>query len=124
MTSNSAQGSTQDPEEQKSTSDNKGDRVGSATSRSGGENPWRLVLLSSKIRQSTTLTSASKRGVKIVPYKCDTCTLDSLLAQAQQALGERKVDSIAIITTGQQSSIQLVANAEKVSCLCMKGLVA
>lgn len=116
MSTNASQEPTQDQEESNTVTENKESvliRAGSATSRgSASETTWRVVLLSSKIRQSSTLTSAAKRGVIIVPYKYDATTMESLLLQTQQILADKKADSLAIIASGQQGSIQLVANAD------------
>lgn len=85
-------------------------RVGSA----GNTSTWRLVLLSSKIRQSSVLSSATRSGVRILSYKYDSTTLESLLGQVQQTLGEKRLESIAFIANGQQATLQLCASGEQV----------
>lgn len=85
-------------------------RVGSA----GNTTTWRLVLLSSKIRQSSVLSSATRSGVRILSYKYDSTTLESLLVQVQQTLGEKRAESIAFIANGQQGTLQLCTTGEKV----------
>lgn len=85
-------------------------RVGSA----GNTTTWRLVLLSSKIRQSSVLSSATRSGVRILSYKYDSTTLESLLVQVQQTLGEKRAESIAFIANGQQGTLQLCTTGEQV----------
>lgn len=116
MAANISQESIQDQEDLNTVFESKEtvlNRVGSATSRaSGADTTCRVVLLSSKIRQSSTLTSSARKGVEIIPYKYDTTTLESLLLQTQKILGDKKADSVAIIASGQPGSLQLVANTD------------
>lgn len=77
---------------------------------------WRLVFLSSKLRQATVLNSAARSSVLIVPYKYDSTTLDSLLNQAQQILSGRKAESIAFLLHGQGSNTVLCSNDDQVKC--------
>jgi hypothetical protein len=88
-------------------------RVGSAGNLNSNTT-WRLVLLSSKIRQSSVLSSATRNGVRILPYKYDNTTLESILSQAQQSLGDKKAESIALIANGQQGTLQLCATGDQV----------
>ncbi|XP_048580556.1 uncharacterized protein LOC5518663 isoform X2 [Nematostella vectensis] len=87
--------------------------VGSAN----GQTIWRLVLLSSKIRQSSTLSAAARTGVLVSQYKYESSTLETILAQAQNVLSGRKVASVAIIANGQSGTFQLTASADQVVTL-------
>ena len=75
---------------------------------------WRLVFLSSKVRQSAVLNSAARSSVLFVPYKYDNNTLESLLLQAQHVLSGRKAASIAFLVHGQGSNTVLCSNDDQV----------
>ena len=75
---------------------------------------WRLVFVSSKVRQSAVLNAAARSSVIFLPYKYDNTTLDSLLLQAQETLNGRKVESIAFLVHGQGSNTVLCSNDDQV----------
>lgn len=77
---------------------------------------WRVVFLSSKVRQSSVLNAAARSSVLFVSYKYDNTTLESLLLQAQQKLAGRKAESIAFLVHGQGSNSVICANDEQVNC--------
>lgn len=84
---------------------------------------WRLVFVSSKVRQSAVLNAAARSSVIFLPYKYDNETLDSLLLQAQETLNGRKVESIAFLVHGQGSNTLntvLCSNDDQVIlCFCL-----
>lgn len=80
---------------------------------------WRLVFVSSKVRQSSVLNAAARSSVIFLPYKYDNTTLDSLLLQVQETLNGRKVESIAFLVHGQGSNTVLCSNDDQVIlCFC------
>ncbi|XP_029199657.2 uncharacterized protein LOC114964483 isoform X1 [Acropora millepora] len=78
---------------------------------------WRLVFVSSKVRQSAVLNAAARSSVIFLPYKYDNTTLDSLLLQAQETLNGRKVESIAFLVHGQGSNTVLCSNDDQIFLL-------
>lgn len=92
-----------------------GERHSNSRSRTNSaSNPpcWRLVLLSSKIRQASVLNNSSLSGVSICSYKFETTSLESLLVDAQQTLNGRRVNSIAFVAQGQQGTMNVCSNNE------------
>lgn len=66
---------------------------------------WRVVFVSSKVRQVAVLNSAARSSVIILSYKFDNTTLDSLLLQAKETLNGRKAESIAFLVHAQGTGL-------------------
>ncbi|XP_060073259.1 uncharacterized protein LOC132553034 [Ylistrum balloti] len=78
------------------------------------EAPPRLMIVSSKIRNSMALRHAILPNVIFVQYKCDSTSLEGILSLVTTTLNSRKVNSIALILSCVGSSIHLSGKDEKV----------
>uniref|UniRef100_K1QS00 non-specific serine/threonine protein kinase n=1 Tax=Magallana gigas TaxID=29159 RepID=K1QS00_MAGGI len=78
-----------------------------------GESP-RLLLVSTKIRNSIYFRHSIKPSVIFVQYKYDSMTTDGILALVNQTLNERKVDSIALMMSCCGPNIQISGKDDKV----------
>eukprot|EP00105_Crassostrea_gigas_P014523 XP_011431211.1 PREDICTED: uncharacterized protein LOC105330955 isoform X2 [Crassostrea gigas] len=79
-----------------------------------GESP-RLLLVSTKIRNSIYFRHSIKPSVIFVQYKYDSMTTDGILALVNQTLNERKVDSIALMMSCCGPNIQISGKDDKVA---------
>lgn len=75
---------------------------------------WRLVIVSSKIRNISSIRHALHSSVILVPYNYDSLTLDDLESQINLTLTGRKVLSAAFILSCSGAALQLVAKEEKI----------
>lgn len=90
-------------------------RVRTNSSSSSGSSPARVVVLSSKIRQSSLLNSSLRSGVQIVPYIHDnTSSLESLFQLIDQTTASKKFESVSFVANGQAGTLQLCSNSEQV----------
>nr|XP_022295350.1 serine/threonine-protein kinase Nek9-like isoform X1 [Crassostrea virginica] len=76
--------------------------------------PPRLLLVSTKIRNSVYFRHSIKPNVIFVQYKYDSMTTEGILALVNQTLNERKVDSIALMMSCCGPSIQISGKDDKV----------
>ena len=76
--------------------------------------PPRLLIVSSKIRNSSVMSAAVLSNIVFLQYKYESTTLDSLLTAIAQQLGTRKVDSVAFICNGNTNNINITGKDEKV----------
>ena len=91
-------------------------RTRTNSSSSSGSSGPRVVVLSSKIRQSAVLNSSLRAGVQIVPFIHDnTSSLESLFQLIEQTTASKKFESVSFIANGQLGTLQLCSNAEQVS---------
>lgn len=77
--------------------------------------PPRLLLVSTKIRNSIYFRHSIKPSVIFVQYKYDSMTTDGILALVNQTLNERKVDSIALMMSCCGPNIQISGKDDKVA---------
>ncbi|XP_013390784.1 uncharacterized protein LOC106159131 [Lingula anatina] len=73
----------------------------------------RLLIVSSKVKNSSLMQSALLPNVTIVQYKYENSTLDSILGLVAQSLGSKKVESIALIMHSTGRCIHLCGVEEK-----------
>ncbi|XP_048766980.2 uncharacterized protein LOC125674029 isoform X2 [Ostrea edulis] len=78
-----------------------------------GESP-RLLLVSTKIRNSIYFRHSIKPSVIFVQYKYDSMTIEGILALVNQTLSDRKVDSIALMMSCSGPNIQISGKDDKV----------
>ncbi|XP_021355161.1 uncharacterized protein LOC110451456 [Mizuhopecten yessoensis] len=78
------------------------------------EEPPRLMVVSSKIRNSMALRHAILPNVIFVQYKFDSASLEGILNLVTTTLNSRKVSSIALILSCVGSSIHVSGKDEKV----------
>lgn len=84
---------------------------------SASSSVYRLVVVSSKIRQPTALQTASLNGVSILIYQQDAEDLNTLLLKIKEACSRNKPASIAFLAHGHPGSMVLCSlRGEKVSC--------
>ncbi|XP_041376669.1 uncharacterized protein LOC121389122 [Gigantopelta aegis] len=74
----------------------------------------RLLVISSKIRNTSALRHALHANVICVCYNYDSHTLDDLLGLIQHTLGKRRVSSFAFILSCTGSNLQLCSREDKV----------
>lgn len=90
-------------------------RVRTNSSSSSGASNARIVVLSSKTRQSALLNSSLRSGVQIVPYIHDnTSSLESLFQLIEQTTASKKFESVSFIANGQPGTLQLCSNSDQV----------
>ncbi|XP_053387860.1 uncharacterized protein LOC123541853 [Mercenaria mercenaria] len=80
---------------------------------SGKEVSGRLVLISSKMRNTAAILRALQTNVVLVQYKYYNSTLESILELVSRSLGGRKCSSIALILSCSGLSIQLCGKEDK-----------
>ncbi|XP_064595853.1 serine/threonine-protein kinase Nek9-like [Liolophura sinensis] len=84
--------------------------------RDGGRKsplPPRLLLVSSKIRNSAMLRSALQQNVICVQYRYDSSSLEEILRLVEKGLGQTSVTSVGFVLSCSGSSILLCGKDEK-----------
>ncbi|XP_062601424.1 uncharacterized protein LOC134263131 isoform X2 [Saccostrea cucullata] len=77
--------------------------------------PPRLLLVSTKIRNSIYFRHSIKPNVIFVQYKYDSMTTEGILGLVNQTLSDRKVDSIALMMSCCGPNIQISGKDDKVA---------
>ncbi|KAK3766064.1 hypothetical protein RRG08_002301 [Elysia crispata] len=72
-----------------------------------------LVVVSSKVRNVSAIRHALMPGVALVPYSCDSQTLEHIEAQIAQHCRGEKVKSIAFLLSCAGPTLQLLVKEEK-----------
>ena len=81
--------------------------------RGDGDAPTsRLLLLSNKIKNHSLVAGSLLPGVKLVQYKYESGSLESILNQVTQALNGCQVETIACVLHTKPGSILLCTNGE------------
>ncbi|XP_012937764.1 uncharacterized protein LOC101851545 [Aplysia californica] len=75
---------------------------------------FRLVIVSSKVRNISSIRHSLLPGVILIQYNCDTQNLDDLEVQIAQVLNGKKVQGTAFILSCSGSSLQLVIKEDKI----------
>lgn len=86
----------------------------------GKESPCRLVIISSKMRNTAAILRALQPNVVLVQYKYYNSTLEDILELVSRTLGKRKCVSIALILSCSGLSIQLCGKEDKTQFITRK----
>lgn len=79
---------------------------------------YRLVVVSSKIRQPAALETAALKGVKLLIYQHDGENLDTLLSRIQAASSPEKPVSMAFLAHGHPGSMVLCSGRGEKVWIC------
>uniref|UniRef100_A0A2C9JNN1 non-specific serine/threonine protein kinase n=1 Tax=Biomphalaria glabrata TaxID=6526 RepID=A0A2C9JNN1_BIOGL len=72
----------------------------------------RLIIISSKVRNVSSIKHAVQPGVSLLQYNCDSLCLEDIEAQISQIANGRRLQSLAFILSCSGSSLQLLTREE------------
>ncbi|WAR02234.1 NEK9-like protein [Mya arenaria] len=84
--------------------------------------PIRLVIVSSKVRNTSAIRMALQPNVVFIQYRYYTSTLDAILELVSRSLGSRKCESMAFILSCSGLSMQVCGKDDKESIMEKKSL--
>ncbi|KAL4216374.1 hypothetical protein ACF0H5_024101 [Mactra antiquata] len=87
------------------------------------EVPRRLVIVSSRMRNTSTIRHALQPNVVFVQYKYYNSTLEGILDLVSRSLGQAKCTSVAFILSCSGLSIQLCGKEDKVQSITRENIV-
>ncbi|XP_052802250.1 serine/threonine-protein kinase Nek9-like [Mya arenaria] len=79
--------------------------------------PIRLVIVSSKVRNTSAIRMALQPNVVFIQYRYYTSTLDAILELVSRSLGSRKCESMAFILSCSGLSMQVCGKDDKLQLL-------
>ncbi|XP_033116880.1 uncharacterized protein LOC117116878 isoform X2 [Anneissia japonica] len=77
------------------------------------DQPLRLLILSSKIKNYSSIGNAILPNVKLVQYRYEGSSLDAILNQVGQTLGTKQVHSVACVLHTKPGSIVLCSSGDQ-----------
>ncbi|XP_063218501.1 serine/threonine-protein kinase Nek8-like [Bacillus rossius redtenbacheri] len=76
--------------------------------------PRRLLLASSRAPHVTAAAASAREGTAVLRYQYEACTLDHILEEVAQTLGQKKAEGIAMLMHSSDSEIFVCSPGEKV----------
>ncbi|XP_071942036.1 uncharacterized protein [Antedon mediterranea] len=93
------------------------DKVNDAWPSQEHDQPLRLLILSSKIKNYSSIANAILPNVKLVQYRYEGTSLDAIIHQVSQTLGTKRVHSVACAVHTKPGAIVMCSSGDQKEAL-------